>query len=213
MPTNKELSACRLGHNFRTEWGKANAQKTSIQDFFDAVGKLLEAQRVSQVPPLAMSKLSTNEIIKAMGLSVNVTKSREFLDIPGVEIRPSRITSSKNRMDIQSAFGLSSKNEASVRSTLNHLLVLAEKIVSAKKIKNAQLINLRVEILWDYGPVTYDNQQFRLTGKPDYTIWYGVSEGAFTGIVRVEAKNILEAESEIGQCLGYGHGGEQTPCR
>ncbi|KAJ5398769.1 hypothetical protein N7465_009258 [Penicillium sp. CMV-2018d] len=94
-------------------------------------------------------------------------------------------------------------NEASIRWTLDLLLVYAHDLASSHQLEAGQDIGIQTERYWVFEPVKYDKEEFALVGKPDYAVWYGNVDDTAVNIVVVEAKARNSANNGIPQCLAY----------
>ncbi|KAJ5888342.1 hypothetical protein N7495_008383 [Penicillium taxi] len=166
-------------------WEMVKKEKMTMNEYDKLVLDLKDQQK--KLPGLAMSSLKCHDICKILDLmhGLPTTEFAAWL----VEIRCS--------------FGHSELNETNIRLTLDYLLVLTKKLVTDELPPKAQPISLQVESMWEHGPVTHKGMDYRLTGKPDYTVWYGETETMAASLVVVEAKTEMQADSGIGKCVGY----------
>lgn len=60
-----------------------------------------------------------------------------------------------------------------------------------------------ITITYQFGPVWLNRKKVILSGRPDYSVWYGVSEALCLNVLIVEAKGSHKATNPIAQLLGY----------
>ncbi|KAJ5922298.1 hypothetical protein N7516_010001 [Penicillium verrucosum] len=60
-----------------------------------------------------------------------------------------------------------------------------------------------ITITYQFGPVWLNCKKVILSGRPDYSVWYGVSEALCLNVLIVEAKGSPKATNPIAQLLGY----------
>lgn len=86
-----------------------------------------------------------------------------------------------------------------MRWDLNASVTFAHDIATAEIAPNKPL-SVQCEKLWTIGPVSHKRKQWNLTGRPDYSVWYGAEEVELN-VVIVEAKRPLAAAEGIPQAL------------
>lgn len=103
---------------------------------------------------------------------------------------------------IKEAIGNSRINEASARWVVDAVIHHAYKAATTD-IKNAQPLSVQCERTYQFGPVWLNRKKVILSGRPDYSVWYGVSEALCLNVLIVEAKGSPKATNPIAQLLGY----------
>ncbi|CAI7637985.1 unnamed protein product [Penicillium bialowiezense] len=90
-------------------------------------------------------------------------------------------------------------------ATLNIQNALRSNIQNALRsnIQNAQPIYLQCERNYKFGPLTLDHRKVVLSGRPDYSVWYGANEALCLNVMVVEAKGQVSGTNPIPQILGY----------
>jgi hypothetical protein len=103
---------------------------------------------------------------------------------------------------IEKAFGHSRTTEAGARWIVDSIILHAY-ATATSSIKNAQSLNVQCERGYNFGPVTLNRKKLILSGRPDYSVWYGESEALCLNVLIVEAKGGAKGSNPIPQLLGY----------
>lgn len=103
---------------------------------------------------------------------------------------------------MERAFGHSRINEASARWIVNSVILEAYEMTTST-IKNAQPLSVQCERGYRFGPVTLNHRKVVLSGRPDYSVWYGESEALCLNVLVVEAKGQIKGTNPIPQLLAY----------
>ncbi|KAJ5928016.1 hypothetical protein N7466_006972 [Penicillium verhagenii] len=155
---------------------------------------------LSENPPvrsIAVLKLDEKEIIQIFGLKISANK-KHFTEIPPLHL-PAGLGEQLSLVD--ETLNLSKSNEANIRWKLNLLLIV------------------NTEHQWSQEGLMIHGKEVRLTGRPDYAIWYGEEDELAVNVILMEAKTTNLGFADIAQTLGYmsmvhrgggGGGGERT---
>lgn len=100
---------------------------------------------------------------------------------------------------IEKAFGHSRINEACARWIVNSVILDAYETTTST-IKNAQPLSVQCERGYKFGPVTLNRQKVVLSGRPDYSVWYGESEALCLNVLVVEAETKKETKDPSSLC-------------
>ncbi|KAK9851169.1 hypothetical protein MYU51_010817 [Penicillium brevicompactum] len=128
----------------------------------------------------------------------------EMKDVQPLPLSPHLVTT-LDRME--RAFGHSRINEASARWIVNSVNFEAYEMTTST-IKNAQPLSVQCERGYRFGPVTLNHRKVVLSGRPDYSVWYGESESLCLNVLVVEAKGQIKGTNTISQllaCMGCIH--------
>jgi hypothetical protein len=60
-----------------------------------------------------------------------------------------------------------------------------------------------MEPTWSYTNVEWNDSTWTLSGRPDYSIWYGQSEDLDLNVIVMEAKRVISGIVCVPQCLAY----------
>ena len=101
---------------------------------------------------------------------------------------------------IEKAFGHSRINEGSARWIVESVIINAYETATST-IKNAQPLSVQCERGYKFGPVTLNRQKVVLSGRLDYSVWYGESESLCLNVLIVEAKGQIRGTNPIPQLL------------
>ncbi|KAJ5964768.1 uncharacterized protein N7479_004644 [Penicillium vulpinum] len=171
-----------------------------------------------ELPTLAISSLNIDDVQSTLNIKFSLN-NLEFRDQGQIEFSPSFGTYTQTRIEVNAtsdqfekaewtektikAFENSDANEAMSRVILNNLLTFSHDYVTSKSDSTGHDVHLNAEGLWRYGPVTYKGAKYDLTGRPDYTLWYGTEAEVAVSVVVVEAKSGASAMSGVSQALAY----------
>ncbi|KAJ5926539.1 hypothetical protein N7516_008312 [Penicillium verrucosum] len=151
-----------------------------------------------QYKTVPISDLSLKEVEKCLRLEFD-SKDTEMKDVQPLPLPP-RLVSTLGL--IERTFGHSRINEASARWIVDSVIINAYETATST-IRNAQPLNVQCERGYKFGPVTLNRQKVVLSGRPDYSVWYGESESLCLNVLIVEAKGQIRGTNPIPQLLAY----------
>jgi hypothetical protein len=100
------------------------------------------------------------------------------------------------------AFAHSRTTEAAARWVVDSITLNAY-ATATSNIKNAQPLNVQCERGYKFSPVTLKRKRVILSGRPNYSVWYGESEAFRLNVLIAEAKGGAKGSNPIPQLLGY----------
>lgn len=156
-------------------------------------------RKTPKLPTLAVGDLETRQVEEILQLKATQDDD-ELQHIPHIQT-PIELKSVLAK--VEAARSKSPLNEASIRWTIDLLLVYAHDIATSGHPSAGQHIGIQTERHWVLEPVKYDKKKFALVGKPDYAVWYGNIDDTAVNIVVVEAKSQNSAGQGVPQCLAY----------
>ncbi|KAJ5828037.1 uncharacterized protein N7525_006290 [Penicillium rubens] len=156
-------------------------------------------RKIPKLPILAVGDLETRQVEEILQLKATQDDD-ELQHIPHIQT-PIELKSVLAK--VEAARSKSPLNEASIRWTIDLLLVYAHDIATSGHPSAGQHIGIQTERHWVLEPVKYDKKKFALVGKPDYAVWYGNIDDTAVNIVVVEAKSQNSAGQGVPQCLAY----------
>jgi hypothetical protein len=68
-------------------------------------------------------------------------------------------------------------------------------------IKDSQPLNIQCERNYNFGPVTFNRNEVMLSGRPDYSVWYG--DNLCLSVLVVKGTPGVKGINPITQLLGY----------
>ncbi|KAJ5209159.1 hypothetical protein N7449_003538 [Penicillium cf. viridicatum] len=207
MPSRFKLRQRVFDLIFKAQHNELEQVSTMVQDFLDGRMTRDELQekysdqrtKTRKLPTLAVGDLDTKQVQEILRLKAT-QKDDELAHIPSIPI-PTELKSVLTKVD--AARSKSPLNEASIRWTLDLLLVYAHDIATFRQPDAGQNIGIQTERHWVLEPVKYEKKEFALVGKPDYAVWYGNVDDTAVNIVVVEAKSQNAACKGVPQCLAY----------
>ncbi|KAJ5572365.1 hypothetical protein N7535_006025 [Penicillium sp. DV-2018c] len=152
---------------------------------------------LAKLNTVAISTLEMKEVEKSLRLRLD-KKDRELQRVDSVP-PPQHLLDYLGL--IEAASSRSASTEASIRWTIDALLLNAHAI-AASRTHSAHPINVQAGRSYSYGPVSLRDASVMLSAKPDYKVWYGKNEAVTMNVVIVEAKT-TDLESGVAQALGY----------
>ncbi|KAJ5535389.1 hypothetical protein N7527_001643 [Penicillium freii] len=207
MPSRFNLRQKVFDLIFKAQHNELEQVLTMTQDFLD--GRLTQDElrekycgsrrKTQKLPTLAVGDLDTKQVEEILHLKAT-QEDDELAHVPSIPT-PTELKSVLTKVD--AARSKSSLNEASIRWTLDLLLVYAHDIATFRQPNAGQNIGIQTERHWVFEPVEYDKKKFTLVGKPDYAVWYGNVNDTAVNIVIVEAKSQNSASKGVPQCLAY----------
>lgn len=142
-------------------------------------------RKTPKLPTLAVGDLDTRQVQEILHLK-GTQDDDELAHVPHIQT-PTELKSVLAK--VEAARSKSPLNEASIRWTLDLLLVYAHDIATFGQPDAGQQIGIQTERHWVFEPVKYEKKKFALVGKPDYAVWYGNADDTAVNIVVVEAKS------------------------
>ncbi|KGO74162.1 hypothetical protein PITC_022200 [Penicillium italicum] len=152
----------------------------------------------TKFPTVAITTLSVEDVQRSLQLELDV----EDGEMQGVQPLPLPPLLVSTLGLIKEAIGNSRINDASARWVVDAVIHHAYKAATTD-IKNAQPLSVQCERTYQFGPVWLNRKKVILSGRPDYSVWYGVSEALCLNVLIVEAKGSPKATNPIAQLLGY----------
>ncbi|KAJ5819605.1 hypothetical protein N7474_005196 [Penicillium riverlandense] len=158
-----------------------------------------DLEKEAPLPSLAISSLNLGDVQVILNLKF-IRTDPELSLVPSIPLTPAL----NDQIElIDEVLNNSVSNEASIRWKLNALMMHAHRMATADKTASNQPISIQTESLFSMGPVVHDEQQWTLTGRPDYTVWYGNKDHVSLNVVVVEAKCQQRGLTGLPQALAY----------
>ncbi|CAG8900610.1 unnamed protein product [Penicillium nalgiovense] len=193
MPSRFNLRQKVFDLIFKAHHNELEQVSTMVQDFLE--GRMTQDEltekygdsrrKTPKLPTLAVGDLDTRQVQEILHLK-GTQDDDELAHVPHIQT-PTELKSVLAK--VEAARSKSPLNEASIRWTLDLLLVYAHDIATFGQPDAGQQIGIQTERHWVFEPVKYEKKKFALVGKPDYAVWYGNADDTAVNIVVVEAKS------------------------
>ncbi|KAJ5822724.1 hypothetical protein N7447_005064 [Penicillium robsamsonii] len=207
MPSRFNLRQKVFDLIFKAHHNELEQVSTMVQDFLG--GRLTREEleekycnsqkKTPKLPTLAVGNLDTQKVEEILHLKAT-QPDNELTHVPFISTS-TELKSVLTKVD--AAHSKNPLNEASIRWTLDLLLVYAHDIATFSQPDAGQNIGIQTERNWVFEPVTYQKKKFALVGKPDYAVWYGNVDDIAVNIVIMEAKSQNSTSQGVPQCLAY----------
>ncbi|CDM27677.1 hypothetical protein DTO006G1_7785 [Penicillium roqueforti] len=154
-----------------------------------------QMKRYDSVP---VSDLTLKEVERSLRLEYDAY-DLEMKNVQPLALPPHLVTTLAL---IEQAFGRSRPTEARTRWFIDAVTLNAY-TTATSNLTNAQPLNVQCERAYSFGPVTLNHKRVVFSGRMDYSVWYGESEGLCLNVLIVEAKGGAKSKDPIPQLLGY----------
>ncbi|KAJ5757122.1 uncharacterized protein N7511_007304 [Penicillium nucicola] len=199
MEDAKEVVAKHRRHGFEQlkrvvrKFLENNIDRRQLQEATDQI----DASEI-KFPTVAITTLSVEDVQRSLQLELDV----EDAEMQGVQPLPLPPHLMSTLGLIEKAIGNSKINEASARWVVDAVILHAYEAATTD-IKNAQPLSVQCERTYQFGPVILNRKKVILSGRPDYSVWYGESEALCLNVLILKAKGPPKATNPIAQLLGY----------
>ncbi|KAJ5251626.1 hypothetical protein N7489_002036 [Penicillium chrysogenum] len=154
--------------------------------------------RMKRYDSVPVSDLTLKEVERSLRLEYDAN-DLEIKNVQPLPLPPHLVTT----LDlIEQAFGRSRPTEASTRWFIDSITLHAY-TTAISDLTNARPLNIQYERTYSFGPVTLNHKRVILSGRMDYSVWYGESEALCLNVLIVEAKGGAKSKDPIPQLLGY----------